>query len=72
VVKAFVRRAYEIARFGRVNDALMAITVRAARVVALAGPAMTTTLARWERIYQETGFEGLREFLSFNDPESVV
>jgi ATP-binding cassette subfamily B protein len=44
VVKAFVRGAYEIARFGRVNDTLMAITVRAARVVALAGPAMTTAL----------------------------
>ena len=44
VVKAFVRGAYEIARFGRVNDALMAITVRAARVVALSGPAMTTAL----------------------------
>jgi ATP-binding cassette subfamily B protein len=44
VVKAFVRGAYEIARFGRVNDALMAITVRAARVVALSRPAMTTAL----------------------------
>ena len=44
VVKAFVRSAHEIARFGRVNDALMTITVRAARIVALAGPAMTTAL----------------------------
>jgi ATP-binding cassette subfamily B protein len=44
VVKAFVRGAYEIARFGRVNDELMAITVRAARVVALARPAITTAL----------------------------
>jgi ATP-binding cassette subfamily B protein len=44
VVKAFVRGAHEIARFGRVNDALMAITVRAARIVALAGPVMTTAL----------------------------
>jgi ATP-binding cassette subfamily B protein len=44
VVKAFVRGAYEIARFERVNDALTAITVRAARIVALAGPAMTTAL----------------------------
>ena len=44
VVKAFVRGAYEIARFGRVNDELMAITVRAARVVALAGPAIRTAL----------------------------
>ena len=44
VVKAFVRGAYEITRFERVNDALMEITVRAARVVALAGPAMMTAL----------------------------
>jgi ATP-binding cassette subfamily B protein len=44
VVKAFVRGAYEIVRFGRVNDELMAITVRAARVVALAGPAIRTAL----------------------------
>jgi ATP-binding cassette subfamily B protein len=44
VVKAFVRGAYEIARFGRVNDELMAITVRAARVVALSGPAITTAI----------------------------
>ncbi|MBN1642077.1 MAG: ABC transporter ATP-binding protein [Anaerolineae bacterium] len=44
VVKAFVRGAYEIARFGRVNDELMAITVRAARVVALSSPAITTAL----------------------------
>jgi ATP-binding cassette subfamily B protein len=44
VVKAFVRAAYEIGRFGRVNDALMAMTVRAARVVALAGPAIRTAL----------------------------
>jgi len=41
VVKAFVRGAYEIARFGRVNDELMEITVRAARVVALASPAIS-------------------------------
>jgi len=44
VVKAFVRGVYEIARFGRVNDELMGITVRAARVVALAGPAIRTAL----------------------------
>jgi ATP-binding cassette subfamily B multidrug efflux pump len=44
VVKAFVRGAYEIARFERVNDTLMSITVRAARMVAIAGPAMTTAL----------------------------
>jgi ATP-binding cassette subfamily B multidrug efflux pump len=44
VVKAFVRGAYEIARFGRVNDELTAITVRAARVVALSQPAITTAL----------------------------
>lgn len=44
VVKAFVREAYEVARFGRVNDALMSITVRAARVVALSGPAMSSAL----------------------------
>ena len=44
VVKAFVRSAYEMARFGRANDALMEITVRAARIVALAAPALTTAL----------------------------
>ncbi|MGC9346820.1 MAG: ABC transporter ATP-binding protein [Anaerolineae bacterium] len=44
VVKAFVRGAHEIARFGRVNDELMTITVRAARVVALSWPAITTAL----------------------------
>jgi ATP-binding cassette subfamily B protein len=44
VVKAFVRGAYELVRFGRVNDKLMAITVHAARVVALSSPAVTTAL----------------------------
>ncbi|MDF1512369.1 MAG: ABC transporter ATP-binding protein [Anaerolineae bacterium] len=44
VVKAFVRGVYELARFGRVNNDLMAITVHAARVVALARPAVTTAL----------------------------
>ena len=44
VVKAFVRGAYEIARLRRVNDELMAITVRAARVIALASPAIRTAL----------------------------
>jgi ATP-binding cassette subfamily B multidrug efflux pump len=44
VVKAFVRGVYELARFGRVNDALMVITVRAARIVALSRPAVTTAL----------------------------
>ncbi|HQE93960.1 MAG TPA: ABC transporter ATP-binding protein [Anaerolineae bacterium] len=40
VVKAFVRGAYEIARFGRVNDALMDQTIRAARAVAMTWPFM--------------------------------
>lgn len=44
VVKAFVRGDHEIARFRRVNRALMAITVRVARTVAAAGPLMTMTL----------------------------
>lgn len=44
VVKAFVRGAYEIARFGRVNDELKAIAVRAARTVAVAGPAISVAL----------------------------
>ncbi|MGC9521981.1 MAG: ABC transporter ATP-binding protein [Anaerolineae bacterium] len=44
VVKAFVRSAYEIARFGRVNEELKAIAVRAARTVAVAGPAISVAL----------------------------
>jgi ATP-binding cassette subfamily B protein len=44
VVKAFVRRAYEIARFGRVNESLKTITVRAAQVVAISHPAMMMAL----------------------------
>ncbi len=44
VVKAFVRGAYEIARFGKANDALKVIAVRAARVVAVAGPAISVAL----------------------------
>ena len=40
VVKAFVRAAHEITRFGRVNDALMDQTVRAARTVAVTWPFM--------------------------------
>jgi ATP-binding cassette, subfamily B, multidrug efflux pump len=44
VVKAFVRGAYEIVRFGRVNDALKVIAVRAARTVAVAGPAISVAL----------------------------
>ncbi len=44
VVKAFVRAAHEIARFGRVNDALMNQIVRAARVLAVTWPFMMTIL----------------------------
>ncbi|HOU12838.1 MAG TPA: ABC transporter ATP-binding protein [Anaerolineae bacterium] len=44
VVKAFVRAAHEIARFGRVNDALMDQTVRAARTVAVTWPFMMTAV----------------------------
>ncbi len=44
VVKAFVRGAYEIARFGKANAALKVIAVRAARVVAVAGPAISVAL----------------------------
>ena len=44
IVKAFVRSTYEIARFNGVNDALMRITVRVARIVALGGPAVTSAL----------------------------
>ncbi len=44
VVKAFVRAAYEIARFGRANDNLMDHTVGAARTVAVAGPFMMITV----------------------------
>ncbi|HOT92834.1 MAG TPA: ABC transporter ATP-binding protein [Anaerolineae bacterium] len=44
VVKAFVRAAHEIARFGRVNDALMNQIVRAARMLAITWPFMMTTV----------------------------
>jgi len=44
VVKAFVRAQHEIERFGKTNAGLMEITVRAARTVAVAGPAMSITL----------------------------
>lgn len=44
VVKAFVRGLYELARFRRVNEELRAITVRAARIIAMAQPAMSITL----------------------------
>jgi ATP-binding cassette subfamily B protein len=40
VVKAFVRADHEINRFGRVNNTLMDRTIRAARAVAVAFPAM--------------------------------
>jgi ATP-binding cassette subfamily B protein len=40
VVKAFVRAVHEMRRFGRVNDALMGQTVRAARTLAVTGPVM--------------------------------
>jgi ATP-binding cassette subfamily B multidrug efflux pump len=44
VVKAFVRAEREIHRFGTVNDGLMGQTVRAARTVAVAMPAVTLAL----------------------------
>ncbi len=44
VVKAFVRGDHEVARFGKVNDALKMIAVRAARTVAVAGPAISIAL----------------------------
>ncbi len=44
VVKAFVRAVHEIGRFGRANDALKTIAVRAARTVAVSQPAMVTAL----------------------------
>ncbi len=44
VVKAFVRAQHEIERFGQTNAGLMEITVRAARTVAVAGPAMSIAL----------------------------
>jgi ATP-binding cassette, subfamily B, multidrug efflux pump len=44
VVKAFVRAQHEIERFGRTNAGLMEITVRAARTVAVSGPAMSIAL----------------------------
>jgi ATP-binding cassette subfamily B multidrug efflux pump len=44
VVKAFVRAEHEIRRFGAVNEGLMAQTVRAARTVAVAMPAVMLAL----------------------------
>ncbi|NLE43231.1 MAG: ABC transporter ATP-binding protein [Chloroflexi bacterium] len=44
VVKAFVRGAYEEARFGRTNDELMARTIKVARTIVLAMPFMMITL----------------------------
>ncbi len=44
VVKAFVREAYEIKRFGTVNDNLMNQTIRAARTSALTWPFMMLSL----------------------------
>jgi len=44
VVKAFVRAAHEIRRFGSANDSLMAQTVHAARTVAVTGPATMLAL----------------------------
>lgn len=40
VVKAFVRAKHEIARFGKVNDDLTGLAVRAARTVAITRPGM--------------------------------
>jgi len=44
VVKAFVRARHEIARFGKANKDLKDVHVRAARTIALAGPAMSISL----------------------------
>jgi len=44
VVKAFVRAAHEIQRFGAVNEGLMAQTIRAARTVAVTMPAVMLAL----------------------------
>lgn len=44
VVKAFVREDHEIGRFEKVNEGLMDITVRAARTIGVAGPAMSIAL----------------------------
>mgnify|MGYP006290420213 CR=1 FL=1 len=44
VVKAFVRRDHEIARFERVNEILKDIAVRAARTIAVARPAISIAL----------------------------
>ncbi len=44
VVKAFVRGAHEIKRFGAANERLMAQTIHAARTVAVTAPATTLAL----------------------------
>ena len=44
VVKAFVRRDYENQRFNRENDALMDLTIRAARALAVTWPGMMTAV----------------------------
>lgn len=44
VVKAFVRREHEVARFGEVNDSLMDLTIRAARALAVTWPGMMTAV----------------------------
>jgi ATP-binding cassette subfamily B multidrug efflux pump len=41
VIKSFVRARHESWRFGTANDSLMTQTIRAARTVAVTGPAMT-------------------------------
>ena len=44
VIKAFVRKAYEVLRFGRTNENLVVITIRAMRVMALMHPSMIVIL----------------------------
>jgi ATP-binding cassette, subfamily B, multidrug efflux pump len=44
VVKAFARHEHEIGRFGKANDALMTLTVRAARALAVTWPGMMTIM----------------------------
>jgi len=44
VVKAFVRRDHELERFKQVNEILKTIAIRAARTIAVAGPAISIAL----------------------------
>jgi ATP-binding cassette subfamily B multidrug efflux pump len=61
VVKAFVRAAHEIERFGAANDRLMAQTIRAARTVAVTMPATTLALNLGLRRDEDRGTHRLRQ-----------